>query len=131
MFRIPTNLLLISTLLLTPAFSQVAKPELVPYSKMRKRILTKDRFANVPERVRNFHAKGSINVLVQIDRAGNVEKLSILSGFNHIDFFRPYIEKEVRDWKFKPLKRNGRVVPYRGLILIPFCYGGFPGKRSC
>ena len=131
MGRIIVYLFLISTFLVTGAFTQVRNPELVTVSKMRKRILTKDRFADVPEQVRRFHAKGSISVLLQIDAAGNVEKLHMLSGFNHIEYMRVFIEKEVGRWKFKPLRRNARQVPYKGVVSIPFCYGWFPEKPTC
>ena len=113
------------------SLAQGPPPLLIGSKEFRKRILTKDRFSEVPPKVRDLHAKGTINVLLHIDADGKVEKTFMLSGFKHIDYMRQYIEAEVAGWRFKPLNRQGEFVPYRGIVSITFCYGGFPRKGGC
>ena len=98
--------------------------------KVRKRVLSK-KFLNVPGNVRSFHAIGTINVLVHVDKNGIIERVNMLSGFSHIGFMKSYIEAEVASWKFKPLMIKGERTPFRGVVSIPFCYGSFPKKRWC
>lgn len=98
--------------------------------EISKRIISK-KFANVPDQVRRFHAIGTINVLVKVSETGSVVSATMLSGLGHIDFMKEYVTVEVLSWKFKPLKRGGDKVSYRGLVSIPFCYGAFPKKRWC
>ena len=82
----------------------------------------------IPKEVSGFHAKGTISILLWVDDSGNVQNLKMLGGFSHVNFMKEFITKEVSSWKFKPLIRNGRQVPFKGLVAIPFCYGSF---REC
>jgi len=107
--------------------AQPEQPVLLSPGKMSNRVLSK-RFETVPPKVRGFHAIGTIRVLVYIGPQGDPKKVTMLSGFSHIDFMREYIEREVSSWHFKPLKKNGEYVTYRGVIGIPFYYGSFPNK---
>jgi hypothetical protein len=106
---------------------QTDKPESIQPREASRRIISRT-FTEIPSRVRGFHAVGTINVLVIVNEVGKAEMVNVLSGFSHVDFMREYIEKEVSSWKFKPLKRNNKYVPFRGVISIPFYYGTFPKK---
>lgn len=129
MFRASTIFILFFLYAAT-CLPQAAQSEILKPSEFKKRLLTKDLFDNVPPEVRSFHAVGTVNVVVWVDAKGNVEKL-YMSGFRDITFLREYVETEVARWKFKPLERKGELVPYRGAVSIPFCYGSFPKKRWC
>lgn len=108
-------------------YGQSANSDIVNKGEITKRIVSK-KFESVPQNVRNFHAVGTIRVFVTVDRTGRVTKSAVLSGFNHVQFLRDYIELEVSSWKFKPLKIKREPVAYRGVVSIPFYYGTFPKK---
>lgn len=78
----------------------------------------------MPEKVRDFHARGMIRVHVFVNEEGNVTKANLIS-FSHYKDFKDYIEKTVADWKFEPLLSDEKNVSFKALIEIPFCYGSF------
>ena len=107
--------------------AQDVKPEILGSKKTLERLVS-EKFSEVPKEVMDFHARGTISVLLLVDNSGNVSNLKMLGGFSHINFMKEFITKEISSWKFRPLMKNGKRVPFRGLVAIPFCYGSF---RPC
>ncbi len=107
---------------------QEVKAEILGSKNTLNRLVTKPFWEipkEVPKEVSGFHAKGTISILLWIDDSGNVQKLKMLGGFSNVKFMKEFITKEASSWKFRPLKRNGKQVPFKGLVAIPFCYGSF------
>ncbi len=124
--KIFLSFMLVSIFPLT-AFSQ-AKQEKVIYlssKKIKERVVQKE-FPDVPQSVRNCHAKGTFNFFVTVDVDGKVKSAKLINGL--CDKANKYTGKAIANWKFKILEVENKATAFRGLIIIPFCYGNF---ESC
>lgn len=92
-------------------------------NKLKVEIIKRD-FPDVPQSVREYHARGMIRVRVSVDEEGNVKK-AILVSFTQSKDLKDYVEKTVAGWKFKPYEVDGERKPFTKVIEIPFCYGSF------
>jgi TonB family protein len=90
-----------------------------------------EKFRNVPKEVRDYHAKGTVVVRIVVNEKGNIEKISLIGGISNSKPMKDFLTKEISSWKFKPLERDGKNVPFRGIMALPFCYGGFPEIARC
>ena len=125
MISILKGILLIALIFLTAntVFPQtgVEKEIRLSLKSMKKRIVNQS-FPEIPESVRQCHVKGSLVFHVRVDTEGKVKEIAKVTGLcTSADSF---IQQAVANWCFQPLKSSGRVVPFRGIIQIPFCYGG-------
>lgn len=93
-------------------------------SRKTKVKIIKREFPEVPEKVRDYHARGIIRVLVFVNEEGTVGKANLIS-FNYYRHLNDYIEKTVADWKFEPRVIDEKNVSFKTVIEIPFCYGSF------
>ncbi|HEX8369130.1 MAG TPA: energy transducer TonB [Pyrinomonadaceae bacterium] len=93
-------------------------------SRKTKVKIIKREFPEVPEKVRDNHARGIIRVLVFVNEEGTVGKANLIS-FNYYRHLNDYIEKTVADWKFEPRVIDEKNVSFKTVIEIPFCYGSF------
>ncbi len=106
-------------------FSQTEAKERVflPTKLFKERIIKQD-FPDVPQEIKEFHARGSITVHISVDEKGKAEKVNVISGFSE-EQITDYLTKTITEWKFKPLEIDGRKVPFKGILQTPFCYGSF------
>ena len=104
-------------------FSQTEE-KVMPLSALKvKEKIVEQEFPNVPQEVRNFHARGQFRYLVIVDKTGKANRVNPVSDFSErVD---KYLIETIKNWEFKPLKLDGEKVSYRAVILIPFCYGSF------
>lgn len=119
--------LLLSILLLSCssfAFSQDEQEKVFPLSALKAEgKLVTQVFPNVPEEVRDFHARGQFRYWITIDKTGKVKEIKPTSEFSkRVD---DYLIPTIKSWEFKPLEYNGEKVFYRTMIFVPFCYGSF------
>ena len=121
--KIVLSLILIALLFLS-VFAQTEQEKEVrlPPKEMKERIV-KQEFSDVPQSVRDCHATGTFRFYVKIDTEGKVKSANLVSGL--CKAANEYTEKAVANWKFKPLKVEEKKVSFRGIIEVPFCYGGF------
>ncbi len=105
------------------AFSQ-SEEKIVPLSVLKvKGKIVEQEFPNIPQEIRNFHARGQFRYVVIVDKTGKVKEINSISEFSErVD---KYLIEIIKQWQFKPLKLEGEEVSYRASILIPFCYGSF------
>jgi len=105
-------------------FSQAEQKKSISLSpsKMKEQIV-KQEFLNVPQEVRKHHATGTLRFRISVDEIGKIENIQPLNKYS--DSLNEYLEKTIRTWKFKPLVVDEVNVSYRGIIVIPFCYGSF------
>lgn len=94
----------------------------LPSQKIKERIV-KQEFLDVPQNVRECHARGTFNFYVKVDAEGNLKSAKLISGL--CKNANEYVEKAIVSWKFKVLEIEGKAVAFRGVLLISFCYGGF------
>lgn len=111
------------------AFAQGAqnKAVYVPISQMKNRVVNRN-FSNVPESVRNLHARGSFVLKVNVDESGRVSRAIVVSGFTVPA--NEYVQKTVSAWNFTPLIVDGKNVAFVGTLEIIFCYGAFDTTLS-
>jgi len=107
-----------------PVFAQTEQEKEVrlPPKEMKERIV-KQEFPDVPQSVRDCHARGTLRFYVKVDTEGKVKSVNLVSGL--CKAANEYTEKAVVNWKFKPLEVDEKKVSFRGVIEVPFCYGGF------
>jgi outer membrane biosynthesis protein TonB len=96
-------------------------------TKKTKVKIIKREFPDVPEKVRDYHARGMIRVLVLVGEEGNVKRAGMFSFGDNQDL-KDYIEKTVANWKFEPRIIDEKNVSFRAVIEIPFCYGSFSSR---
>lgn len=116
--------LILIALFFLPVFAQTEQEKEVPLppKKLKERIV-KQEFPDVPQSVRDCHATGTFRFYVKVDTEGKVKSVNLVSGL--CKAANEYTEKAVANWKFKPLEADGKKVSFRGVIEVPFCYGGF------
>lgn len=95
------------------------RPEPRPGQPVRMR--TADLEARLVRRVEPIQPRGNMKGLVilavVVDERGNVTELNARSG--HPQLIEAALDA-VRQWKYKPLLRNGQRVPMMGTIVLPF-----------
>jgi hypothetical protein len=117
--------LLLLTVSVLGSFGQEpqTKPVVLAVDQMKKMIVQRE-FVDVPARVRDFHARGSIVVMVDVNRSGPPTKVKALR--KTYQFLTDYVERSISKWKFKPLAVKGDPTEFRGVVIIPFWYGALP-----
>ncbi len=85
--------------------------------------MVKQEFPNVPQEVRDCHARGTFRVRVKVDAEGIVKSAKLISGL--CKDANNYVEETVASWKFKVLEIDGKPTPFRSIVQISFCYGFF------
>ncbi|HSK73283.1 MAG TPA: TonB family protein [Pyrinomonadaceae bacterium] len=106
------------------AFSQTEQKKVIPLASLKiKERIVKFEFPNVPQEVRDFHARGQFRLRFVVDENGKVKEINSLSKFS--EKVNEYLEETIKNWQFKPLKINGEKISYSGIVVIPFCYGSF------
>ena len=118
-------------LLIGSVLCQEAKPPILGFKKTRELTVSRPISVQVPERIRDFHASGTLVAMVDVDQTGSVEKVIQISGFKEHQFLWDFVKESIAAWSFKPYKIEGKATRFRGIVLIPFCYGGFPEKGPC
>ncbi|MGI9054508.1 MAG: hypothetical protein ACR2F2_01765 [Pyrinomonadaceae bacterium] len=106
------------------AFSQTEQEKVVSLSALKvKGTIVKQEFSNIPQEVRDFHARGQFRYFIIVDKNGKVKEIKPLSEFSkRVD---DYLTVTIKKWQFKALDLDGEKVSYKTVILIPFCYGSF------
>jgi TonB family protein len=105
--------------------AQTESPKATAFSPRKTKVkIIKQEFPDVPEKVRDFHARGMIRVVVFVNEEGKVTKANLVSFSNYKDL-KDYVEKTVGDWKFEPRVIDEKNVSFKTIIEIPFCYGSF------
>src|SRR5688572_52473 len=89
---------------------------------MNERIEKRD-FRDVPDHVREFHARGTILLKVEVDKGAVPTAVIVVRGLGQRGKLEEYVAGQIMTWKFKPLIRNGEPTAYRGVIYVVFCYG--------
>ncbi len=92
---------------------------------MKERII-KQGFPDVPQSVRDCHATGTFVFYVKVDTQGNVKSTRLVKGI--CKDANEYVEMAIANWKFKPLEIDTKKIAFRGVVEIPFWYGGFGGS---
>jgi len=69
--------------------------------------------------------------MVYVDQTGAVEKVIQISGFKEQQYLWDFVKESIAAWSFTPYKIEGKATKFRGVVLVPFCYGGFPEKGPC
>ena len=108
-------------------FAQTEQPkEVFLNSKKMKARIAKQEFSDIPQNVRDCHARGTFLFYVKVDEEGNAKSAKIVSGL--CKDVNEYLEKTIAAWKFRPLKVDETKTAFRGVVEVPFCYGSF---RAC
>lgn len=100
-------------------------------AQMKVRLETKPLFGELPARIKDFHAIGTISLRVIVGEDGNVEKSHLIGGFKDFEFMKSFFETESSKWKFTALEQRGRPVRYVGMVYVTFCYGRISSKTGC
>ena len=80
----------------------------------------KKEFPKKPDFCGTLDARGTFSVLMEINEKGGVENAKIINGF---EMLNKYVQEAVGQWKFQPLKENGKTVPFKGLLILYLDYG--------
>ena len=103
--------------------AQLEQKEVALSSKKIKERIVKPEFPDVPQDVRDCHARGTFVLYVKVNAEGNVKSAKLVSGL--CKSANEYVEETVASWKFKVLEVDGKATAFRGVVNVPFCYGGF------
>jgi hypothetical protein len=69
-----------------------------------------------------LHGQGTVNVIVLVNPKGEVECAKALGGS---ELFTKPAEQRARNWKFKPIEKDGNPVAVYGLLSLHIKYGSF------
>ncbi len=75
-----------------------------------------------PEIARQAHIQGEVVLQARIDRNGNIEDLTLISGH---PMLAPAAIRAVKQWKYKPYILNGEAVTVETHIVVNFSLTGF------
>jgi hypothetical protein len=93
--------------------------------EMKKRALQK---VDVGPLAKNADIKAVVIASVLVDNAGGVQCLKVLNP-QHPLVVAPTLEA-LKQWKFKPMRKKGRLVAYVGWLEFQFCRIGCPEGKS-
>jgi hypothetical protein len=111
------------------SFAQESHKLPLIHGKSLEHLVSRKIIPTTPESFRSYDAQGSIYSIVFVNSEGRVEKVSIItgSGFKPI---LPFVEKALLEWRFEPLVKGGKAVPFRGLIQLYLQNGGVLSEKS-
>ncbi len=85
--------------------------------RVARRLLIRGDQPPYPEDARHRHIEGQVILRTVIDKQGNVESVSLVSGH---PLLAPAAIKAVKQWKYKPYLLNGEPVPVETDIALNF-----------
>jgi protein TonB len=75
-----------------------------------------------PEDAKQARVKGKVVMKAEIDKEGNVEALSVISGD---PMLAPAALEAVKQWKYKPYLLNGQPVKVETQVVVNFTLSRF------
>lgn len=101
------------------AFSAVVRADDTIYTKVDENpVPIKTPPPKYPDSMKREGSSGVVAVVIVIDEKGNIDTCSV-SKSSHPDFDKPALDA-VRNWKFKPAKKDGNPVKVRVTIPLRF-----------
>jgi TonB family protein len=106
-----------------PAGAKIATPERFRVSSgVATGLLVKKVRVQYPEDAKQARVKGKVVMKAEIDKEGNVEALSVISGD---PMLAPAALEAVKQWKYKPYLLNGQPVKVETQVVVKFTLSRF------
>ena len=117
-----TALLLAVSVLLPPAFAQVATPPRIRVSSgVMQGLLVKRVNPVYPPLARQARIQGTVILKIRINRAGEVESVALESGH---PMLAPAAIEAVKQWKYQPPLLNGEPTDVETTVQVSFTLSG-------